>query len=291
MAHRCRYSGRTASKLVATLLAGALIGAAAQTMQALIEMGVHWHNSMMKQVFPRGMLPTLGAEICISVCLVAAAGALVLLFAPLAAGGGVAVSWRCICCIPLPRTALMLLLPSILPDVLARSAAWPLAAVWAGPAACVHSCMHCTAPHRAAPHRAQHLASLASRSCLLGCCTAVCAWAGCFGGQQACRQASRASPGLHLRQAQPILPVQLHRVPSRLLRTALQPPSALPAQSVMAALNGNDIPGLLGWDVFAVKLVGCVLSRVASLAVGVEGPMVHLGACLASSMCRAEQGE
>lgn len=58
----------------------------------------------------------------------------------------------------------------------------------------------------------------------------------------------------------------------------------------MAALNGNDIPGLLGMDVFIVKLLGCVLSRVATLAVGVEGPMVHLGACVASVACRAEQG-
>ena len=58
----------------------------------------------------------------------------------------------------------------------------------------------------------------------------------------------------------------------------------------MAALNGNEVPRLLGLDVFAVKLVGCVLSRVATLAVGVEGPMVHLGACLGSLTCRAEQG-
>lgn len=59
----------------------------------------------------------------------------------------------------------------------------------------------------------------------------------------------------------------------------------------MAALNGNDVPGLLGLDVFAVKLFGCTLSRAAALAVGVEGPLVHLGACLASAMCRAEQRE
>lgn len=70
--------------------------------------------------------------------------------------------------------------------------------------------------------------------------------------------------------------------------------SLLPAplcQAVMAALNGNDIPGLLGLDVFAVKLVGCMLSRVARLAVGVEAPMAHLGACVASVMCRCEHSE
>ena len=59
----------------------------------------------------------------------------------------------------------------------------------------------------------------------------------------------------------------------------------------MGALNGSDVPGLLDLDVFAVKATGGVLSSMAALAVGVEGPMVHLGACVASGMCRAEQGE
>ena len=68
-------------------------------------------------------------------------------------------------------------------------------------------------------------------------------------------------------------------------------PTRICWQAVMGALNGNDVPGLLDLDVFAVKAAGCVLSRMAALAVGVEGPMVHLGACMASGMCRAEQGE
>jgi chloride channel 7 len=50
----------------------------------------------------------------------------------------------------------------------------------------------------------------------------------------------------------------------------------------MALLNGNDIAGLLTPMVFAVKLVGTALSRMACLALGPEAPLVHLGACVAS---------
>jgi len=63
-------------------------------LQSLIDAGIRGHSMLMKPVFQSGLLHTLAAEVCISVCLVAVAAALVLLFAPLAAGGGVAVSWR-----------------------------------------------------------------------------------------------------------------------------------------------------------------------------------------------------
>jgi H+/Cl- antiporter ClcA len=87
----------------------------------------------------------------------------------------------------------------------------------------------------------------------------------------------------------PLAACKPRRLPLRTMPASL--PASLLCQAVMAALNGNDIPGLLGLDVFAVKLVGCMLSRVARLAVGVEAPMAHLGACVASVMCRCEQCE
>lgn len=88
----CRYSGRTVSKLAATLAAGAAIGASAQVMQLLIEAGVQTHNQLLQQVWGVGRLYAFGVELFITLCLVITAGAMVLLFAPRAAGGGVAVS-------------------------------------------------------------------------------------------------------------------------------------------------------------------------------------------------------
>ncbi|PSC76029.1 chloride Carrier Channel family isoform A [Micractinium conductrix] len=145
------YSGRTASRVAATLVAGALIGVTACGLQWGIEHGVAARNSALQHAsVHNGALGVFVAKIFLSTCLTAVAGVLVLLFAPLAAGGGVS--------------------------------------------------------------------------------------------------------------------------------------------AVMGALNGSDVPGLLDLDVFAVKATGGVLSSMAALAVGVEGPMVHLGACVASGMCRAEQG-
>ncbi|KAL4447790.1 hypothetical protein ABPG75_005009 [Micractinium tetrahymenae] len=58
---------------------------------------------------------------------------------------------------------------------------------------------------------------------------------------------------------------------------------------VMAVLNGNAVGGLFTPLVFAVKWCGSVAALGASLCLGVEAPMVHLGACLASMACRADQ--
>jgi hypothetical protein len=89
--HACRYSGRTVSKLLATLIAGALIGATGQVLQLFIDAGVRTHNQLLQQALAIGLGQALGSELIISTSLVLAAAAMVLLFAPLAAGGGVAV--------------------------------------------------------------------------------------------------------------------------------------------------------------------------------------------------------
>ena len=207
----CRCSGRTVSKLVATLLAGAAIGVAGQALQSAIEAGVAVHNQLLQTVFATGLGQAFAVEVVVSVSLVLAAGSMVLLFAPMAAGGGVAVRS------PLLRASVA--------------------------ADCPAACPSDDDSANLVPH--------------------LPAW--------------QPQPASQLAIPSPACPPFLPAYP-------------LP-QAVMAALNGNDIPGLLGLDVFVVKLVGCVLSRVATLAVGVEGPMAHLGACLASALCRAEQGE
>ncbi|PSC71122.1 H(+) Cl(-) exchange transporter 7 [Micractinium conductrix] len=57
---------------------------------------------------------------------------------------------------------------------------------------------------------------------------------------------------------------------------------------VMAYLNGNAIPRLLSGRVYCVKLLGTAASRFAGLALGIEGPMIHLGASVASIVCHSE---
>eukprot|EP00197_Chlamydomonas_leiostraca_P009699 CAMPEP_0202866324 /NCGR_PEP_ID=MMETSP1391-20130828/7318_1 /ASSEMBLY_ACC=CAM_ASM_000867 /TAXON_ID=1034604 /ORGANISM="Chlamydomonas leiostraca, Strain SAG 11-49" /LENGTH=886 /DNA_ID=CAMNT_0049546257 /DNA_START=42 /DNA_END=2702 /DNA_ORIENTATION=+ len=51
---------------------------------------------------------------------------------------------------------------------------------------------------------------------------------------------------------------------------------------VMAYLNGNHIPNLLRVETLITKFVGTVCSVSAGLPMGPEGPMVHIGACVAS---------
>lgn len=77
---------------------------------------------------------------------------------------------------------------------------------------------------------------------------------------------------------------------TRARRWCTAPATSAPLPQVMALLNGNSIPGLLTGAVFAVKLLGTAASRLAGLALGIEGPMVHLGACVASLVCHAEHG-
>ena len=65
--------------------------------------------------------------------------------------------------------------------------------------------------------------------------------------------------------------------------------------SVMAYLNGTAIPGLLSWKSLVAKIFGVAAAVGSSLAVGPEGPMVHIGAAMASvvtlAMPRAWLGE
>jgi chloride channel 7 len=55
----------------------------------------------------------------------------------------------------------------------------------------------------------------------------------------------------------------------------------------MAYLNGNNIPHVLSFKTLVTKIVGCVLGVASGLAIGPEGPMVHIGACIASNLTYA----
>lgn len=50
----------------------------------------------------------------------------------------------------------------------------------------------------------------------------------------------------------------------------------------MAYLNGNHVPNLLRTRTLVSKFVGTICSVSAGLPMGPEGPMVHIGACVAS---------
>mmetsp|Transcript_19521 Transcript_19521/g.42325 ORF Transcript_19521/g.42325 Transcript_19521/m.42325 type:complete len:908 (+) Transcript_19521:79-2802(+) len=54
---------------------------------------------------------------------------------------------------------------------------------------------------------------------------------------------------------------------------------------VMAYLNGNHIPNLLRFSTLITKYVGTVCAVSSGLPMGPEGPMVHIGACVASVIC------
>ncbi|KXZ44967.1 hypothetical protein GPECTOR_60g745 [Gonium pectorale] len=51
---------------------------------------------------------------------------------------------------------------------------------------------------------------------------------------------------------------------------------------VMAYLNGNHVPNLLRFNTLISKFVGTVCAVSSGLPMGPEGPMVHIGACVAS---------
>lgn len=59
---------------------------------------------------------------------------------------------------------------------------------------------------------------------------------------------------------------------------------------VMAFLNGTDVPDLLRLRTLITKFVGSIFSCAANLTVGTEGPLVHMGACIASVIAFWECG-
>ena len=59
---------------------------------------------------------------------------------------------------------------------------------------------------------------------------------------------------------------------------------------VMAFLNGNAVPDLLTPRTLAAKFVGVLCGCASGLAIGPEGPMVQLGACVASIVCSGQAG-
>lgn len=59
----------------------------------------------------------------------------------------------------------------------------------------------------------------------------------------------------------------------------------------MAYLNGNHIPNLLRFETLVTKFVGTVCAVGAGLPMGPEGPMVHIGACVASVITYFECSE
>ena len=58
----------------------------------------------------------------------------------------------------------------------------------------------------------------------------------------------------------------------------------------MAFLNGNAVPDLLTPRTLAAKFVGVLCGCASGLAIGPEGPMVQLGACVASIVCSGQAG-
>jgi hypothetical protein len=60
---------------------------------------------------------------------------------------------------------------------------------------------------------------------------------------------------------------------------------------VMAYLNGNHVPNLLRLRTLVTKFVGTVCAVASGLPFGPEGPMVHMGACVASVITYAQCSE
>jgi H+/Cl- antiporter ClcA len=50
---------------------------------------------------------------------------------------------------------------------------------------------------------------------------------------------------------------------------------------LMSILNGVDIPNFISKRILVVKSIGVVLAIAATLCIGKEGPLAHIGACLA----------
>eukprot|EP00983_Pelagomonas_calceolata_P104498 1159035-Pelagomonas_calceolata.AAC.4 len=60
--------------------------------------------------------------------------------------------------------------------------------------------------------------------------------------------------------------------------------------SLMAYLNGIDMPGIFFFSTLFAKLAGSVGAVAGGLAIGKEGPFVHAGACIAALLSQANSG-
>ena len=50
---------------------------------------------------------------------------------------------------------------------------------------------------------------------------------------------------------------------------------------IMAILNGVNYPGFIGWGTLFCKCFCVILGIAATLCIGKEGPLAHIGACVA----------
>jgi Voltage gated chloride channel len=91
--------------------------------------------------------------------------------------------------------------------------------------------------------------------------------------------------------SQPFFPAatqNLHCHPPALQVTFWAPTAAGAGVTlVMAYLNGTHIPNLLRFRTLITKVVGAAIAVPSGLAIGPEGPMVHIGACVASTITYA----
>jgi hypothetical protein len=60
--------------------------------------------------------------------------------------------------------------------------------------------------------------------------------------------------------------------------------SILQVTFVMAYLNGNDIPDFFRPSTLFTKIFGTICTVSSGLPIGQEGPLVHIGAAIASSL-------
>ena len=55
---------------------------------------------------------------------------------------------------------------------------------------------------------------------------------------------------------------------------------------IMAMLNGVNYPGYISYESLFTKIFGVILAISASLCVGKEGPLAHIGAIVANIVMR-----
>jgi len=50
---------------------------------------------------------------------------------------------------------------------------------------------------------------------------------------------------------------------------------------IMAYMNGVNYPKMIGWDTLIIKSLCCIFGIAGGLCIGKEGPLAHIGACIA----------